>query len=77
MAAKVIEQYLPKTTDYINWVFDTEGKERGGHHNYVAEQYVLNTITPLASQNAVELSDTDEALLNKLRNLDNCSGCDI
>lgn len=30
MATKAIEKRLPKTTAYINWIFATEGKERGG-----------------------------------------------
>ncbi|WP_128080759.1 hypothetical protein [Salinivibrio costicola] len=50
-------------------------KSAGGHHNYVAEQYVLNTLKSLTSQSALELSDTDDALLSKLHNLDERKGC--
>jgi hypothetical protein len=42
MALQIIEEYFPKTAKYINDVYDKEGKDRCGHHNYVIEQRICN-----------------------------------
>ncbi len=75
MAIQVIEQYLPKSAAYINWVLKNDSEKRCGHHNYVAGQYVINLLKPLSEQTAKDLLETDESLFSKLHNLDNNPDC--
>ena len=71
MAIKEIEKYLPKTAAYINEVFEKEGLERGGHHNFVAERYMIDSYFPLYYLDKKALDVHDERLLAKLKQLDN------
>lgn len=75
MATSTIESYLPKTASYINWVFKNISENRGGHHNHVATQYVLNTNKALVDQSTSELAQTDEAIFEKLHTLDDKPDC--
>lgn len=70
MATLTIEKYLPKTTAYINKVFENADRERGGHHNYVIEQLCINTLVPLCEKTAEQLAEYDANLLAHLQNLD-------
>ncbi len=68
MASKLIEEYFPKTAEYVNSK-KVEGN-RKGHHNYVVEQRVLRLTTPLSSQSNEEVSALDEELTEYLMELD-------
>lgn len=70
MATETIEQFLPKTAAYINSVFESEGQQRCGHHNYVIERAICNTSPALVYKSKEELEEFDEGQLNYLRNLD-------
>lgn len=70
MAVQVIEEYLPKTAAYINHVFDINGIERGGHHNYVIEQKICNLDTSIANQCSENVQEIDDNLLDYLKYLD-------
>ena len=65
MASNWIEGRFLKSAAYIDQVFEEKGRERGGHHNFVAEQYVSNILD--------DFSDDyhDKRLLAKLKWLDN------
>lgn len=67
--------YLPKTNAYINWVFETIGKDRGGHHNYVAEQAVSNLTTAFDNQTLSQKESTDLEIFKHLHALDNNPDC--
>lgn len=64
-------EYLPKTNAYIDWVFDSMGSNRGGHHNYVAEQAVGDLCTAFVKQTKKEQEKTDESIFKRLHDLDN------
>ena len=71
MAIQVIEEYLPKTAEYINHVFDVDGKDRGGHHNYVIEQEICDLGTPICDQSSENVGSIDNRMLKYLHYLDN------
>ena len=71
MAIKEIEKYLPKTAAYINQVFEKEGLERGGHHNFVAERHMVNSYPAFCYLSKKALDIHDERLLARLKQLDN------
>jgi hypothetical protein len=70
MATQAIEEYLPKTAEYINHIFDIDGRERGGHHNYVVQQYICNLSTPICDQSTVNHEAIDISVLKHLKYLD-------
>lgn len=67
MASKLIEEYFPKTAEYVN---SEKVDNRKGHHNYVIEQKVLNLTIPLASQSNEDVNILDEEFVEYLKNLD-------
>ena len=75
MANSTIEQYLPLTAAYIDWVFEKEGEQRCGHHNYVVEQNICNTSPALIHKSRVEIMEYDTQQLNYLRALDENACC--
>ena len=68
MASHAIDQYLPKTTLYID--SDTVSLDRAGHHNFVIEQEIGSTFPYLCDKNKNQLKKFDERMLNLLRDLD-------
>ena len=68
MASRLIEDYFPKTAEYIN--SSEVSEERAGHHNYVIEQKVLNLVVPLANMKESEVKKLDDEFLEYLRELD-------
>jgi len=76
MAIQLIEECFPETAAYINQVFDRDGRERGGHHNYVIEQRCCNFSqtydTTIADSDAKTLREADKNFVSYLRELDVC-----
>lgn len=74
MATQTIEQYFPKTAKYINSIFEKEGKERGGHHNYVIDQRCCNFSQTYGDTMVNSTKDTlekaDNDFLKYLKDLD-------
>lgn len=70
MSTSTIEQYLPQTAAYINWIFAHDSEERGGHHNYVVEQSILNSTTRYTDMSADELVWADVDAFKMLYALD-------
>lgn len=70
MATQIIEEFLPQTAKYINHVFDNNGTNRGGHHNHVIEQKIINLETPIADQCAENIAEIDKNMLHYLKDLD-------
>ncbi len=70
MATQVIEKYLPKTAFYINNTFDTDGRTRGVHHNYVIEQKIINLSTPISEQSTANVKKIDAEMIQYLEDID-------
>jgi len=70
MATPTIEKFLPLTSGYINSVFEKDGRERGGHHNYVIEQLICNSNPCFDDMSKEEISEHDEQYLKYLCRLD-------
>ena len=74
MALAFINDYLPKTAKYIDDVFDKEGGQRGGHHNYIITQKVLNAHDPLNAMTETRLADFDNEMVAYLQRIDRPEG---
>jgi hypothetical protein len=61
---------LPQTETYIQWVFNNTSEKRGGHHNYVIEQRVLNLPIPLDDMSKDEIVYFDVECFKYLYALD-------
>ena len=70
MANPTIEEFLPQTAAYINWVYDNNSAERCGHHNHVIIQKIMNHHTPFVELDADELAFADIEFFEYLYRLD-------
>ena len=68
MALSIIEEILPKTAAYIDSVFESDGTQRGGHHNYIVERSI-NSDHP-RDMKPKELLNYDLRQLNYLKFID-------
>jgi hypothetical protein len=72
MTKEYINDDLPLAANYINGVIEAGEYDRAGHHNYVVEQAVLNTIVPIADMTTQKLKLFDKEMVAFLERLDIC-----